>query len=138
MNKYELGAVIGNYDKTCTVLDTIDSIAKVGFKNTFLEWYNEDWPISQEEQLRYAREKGLNIIFAHLGYQNINDLWIEENSSIVDRYKNDIKVCADNNIPMVVMHLTSHSVAPMYNEKGLNRIKEICNYAKSLGIKVAF
>lgn len=138
MNKYELAAVIGNYDKTCTILDTIDSIAKSGFRNVFLEWYNEDWPISQEEQLRYAREKGLNIIFAHLGYQNINNLWIEEETGIVDRYKNDIKVCADNNIPMVVMHLTSHSVAPMYNEIGLKRIKEICDYAKSLNIKIAF
>ena len=35
MNKYELAAVIGNYDKSCTVLDTIDSIAKSGFRNVF-------------------------------------------------------------------------------------------------------
>lgn len=138
MNKYELAVVISNYDKTCTALDTIDAVKKAGFKNVFLEWYNEDWLISQEEQLKYARENDLNIIFAHLGYQNINDLWIEEDTDIVDRYKKDIKVCYDNNIPMVVMHLTSHSVAPAYNEKGLKRIKEICDYAKSLNVKVAF
>ena len=138
MNKYEPATVIGNYDETCTVLDTIDAVAKAGFKNVFLEWYNENWLISQEEQLKHAREKGLNVIFAHLGYQNINDLWIEEETGIVDRYKNDIKVCVQNNIPMVIIHLTSHSEAPMYNEKGLNRVREICDYAKSLNIKVAF
>ena len=39
---------------------------------------------------------------------------------------------------MVVMHLTSKSIAPIYNEIGLNRLKEITQYAQELGIKVAF
>ena len=134
----EPAIVISNYNVGDTLYETIDAIANSGFKNVFLEWYDKDWEVSQEEQLRYARAKGLNIVFAHLGYQNINDLWIEEDTNIVDRYKNDIKACADNNIPMVCMHLTSKTEAPMYGEKGLNRIKEICDYAKSLNVKVAF
>ena len=36
------------------------------------------------------------------------------------------------------MHLTSKHVAPMYNEIGLNRIKKITDYAKEVGVKVAF
>ena len=39
---------------------------------------------------------------------------------------------------MVVMHLTSKKVAPIYNEIGLNRIKKITEYAKQLEMKVAF
>ena len=39
---------------------------------------------------------------------------------------------------MVVMHLTSKKKAPMYSEIGLNRIREIVEYAKKLNIKVAF
>ena len=39
---------------------------------------------------------------------------------------------------MVVMHLTSKSEAPMYSEVGLKRVREICDYAKSLNVKVAF
>ena len=39
---------------------------------------------------------------------------------------------------MIVMHLTSKSEAPQYNEVGLNRLKEIVDYAKELDIKVAF
>ncbi len=96
--------------------------------------------ITQEEQLKYIRDKGLNVIFAHLGYQNINDLWLEcdTGNKLVDRYKNDIKICKENNIPMVVMHLTSKSEAPKYNETGLKRLKEIVDYAQELNIKVAF
>ena len=138
MNKYEPAVVVSNYNKKCNVFETIDAIYNAGFRNVFIEWYNKDWEISQEEQLGYVKEKGLNVIFAHLGYQNINDLWIDEETGIVDRYKNDIKICHENNIPMVVMHLTSKTEAPMYGEVGLKRIREICDCAQSLGVKVAF
>jgi len=138
MNKYEPAVVVSNYNKKCNVFETIDAIYNAGFRNVFIEWYNRDWKISQEEQLVYVKEKGLNIIFAHLGYQNINDLWIDEETGIVDRYKNDIRICHENGIPMVVMHLTSKTEAPMYGETGLNRLKEICDYAKSLNVQVAF
>lgn len=140
MNKYEPSVVISNYNKGCTVYETIDAIKNSGFNNVFIEWFNDDygWEVSQEDQLKYAREKGLNVIFAHLGYKNINDLWIEEETGIVDKYKKDIKACSDNNIPMVCMHLTSKEVAPQYGITGLKRIREICEYAKSLNVKVAF
>ena len=138
MNKYEPAVVVSNYNKKCNVFETIDAIYNAGFRNVFIEWYNKDWEISQEEQLEYVKEKGLSVIFAHLGYQNINDLWIDEETGIVDRYKNDIRICHENGIPMVVMHLTSKTEAPMYGEVGLKRIREICDYAQSLGVKVAF
>ena len=138
MNKYAPAVVVSNYNKKCNVFETIDAIYNAGFKNVFIEWYNKDWEISQEEQLGYVKEKGLNVIFAHLGYQNINDLWIDEETGIVDRYKNDIRICHENGIPMVVMHLTSKTEAPMYGEVGLKRIREICDYAQSLDVKVAF
>ena len=131
MNKYEPAVVVSNYNKKCNVFETIDAIYNAGFRNVFIEWYNKDWEISQEEQLGYVKEKGLNVIFAHLGYQNINDLWIGEETGIVDRYKNDIRICHENGIPMVVMHLTSKTEAPMYGEVGLKRIREICDYAQS-------
>lgn len=39
---------------------------------------------------------------------------------------------------MVVMHLTSKSKAPMYSEVGLDRIRQITEYAKKSDMKVAF
>lgn len=135
-----IAVVVNNDNENVSVIETIDAIKEAGFKNVFIMWYNENFTPSQEEQLRYVREKGLNVIFAHLGYQNINDIWLEneEGNKLVDRYKNDIKVCKENNIPMVVMHLTRKSVAPKYNEIGLKRLREIADYAESLGIKIAF
>lgn len=135
-----IAVVVNNDNENVSVIETIDAIKEAGFKNVFIQWYNENFTPSQEEQLRYVREKGLNVIFAHLGYQNINDLWLEneEGNKLVDRYKNDIKVCKENNIPMVVMHLTRKSVAPKYNEIGLKRLQEIADYAEFLGIKIAF
>lgn len=136
----DIAVVINNSNTNKTPFETIDTIKKAGFKDVFLQWYNKDWECTQEEQLQYARNLGLNVIFAHLGYKNINSIWEEgiEGDKLVEGYKNDIKVCKENNISMVIMHLTSKSVAPMYNEIGLNRIKEIVDYAKELDIKVAF
>ena len=136
----EIAVVVSNANKDVTVFETIDAIQNAGFKNVFIQWYNREWKPTQEEQLKYIREKGLNVIFAHLGYQNINDLWLdtEDGNELVDRYKKDIKICKENNIPMVVMHLTGKGEPPEYNETGLKRLQKIADYAKSLEIKVAF
>ena len=136
----DLAVVVSNDNKNVDAIETIDAIKKAGFKKVFIQWYNKEWNPSQEEQLKYIREQNLNIIFAHLGYQNINNLWLdnEEGNKLVERYKNDIRICKENNIPMVVMHLTSKSEAPKYNKIGLKRLQEIVDYAEFLGIKVAF
>ena len=140
MNNSEIAVVVSNDNKEVSVIDTINAIKKAGFKNVFIQWYNKEWIPTQEEQLKYIREKKLNVIFAHLGYKNINDIWLpnEDGDRLVDTYKNDIKICKDNNIPMVIMHLTSKSEAPMYNEIGLKRLQDIVDYAESLNVKVAF
>ena len=135
----DIAIAISNDNKNVSPFETIDAIKKAGFKNAFIQWYNKDWETSQQEQLDYARRCGLNIIFAHLGYQDINSIWIDsDDNKIVERYKNDIRICSENGIKMVVMHLTSKKIAPMYNEVGLKRIKEIADYAKNIGIKNAF
>lgn len=140
MKDRDIVVVVSNANKDVSAIETIDAIRNAGFTNVFIQWYNRDWKPTQEEQLEYIRKKGLNIIFAHLGYQNINDLWLEKEAGdkLVDRYKNDIKICRNNNIPMVIMHLTSKSEAPKYNKIGLKRLQEIVDYAQKLNIKVAF
>ena len=140
----ELAVVVNNSNESVTPFQMLDAIKMAGFENVFLQWYNrEDMEVSQEEQLAYAREIGLNVVFVHLRYRRINDIWNEElEDSIVDEvingYINDLKVCKKNGIDLVVMHLTSKSVAPMYNEKGLERIRKIVKVAEELGIRIAF
>jgi len=119
-NMREIAVVVSNDNKDVSVIETINAIEKAGFKNVFIQWYNKDWKPTQEEQLKYIRKKGLNVIFAHLGYQNINDLWIEnENGNkLVDRYKNDIRICKENDISTAIMQKRSTKIQQ-------NRTKEI-------------
>lgn len=136
----EIAVAVQNQNKNVTPIQTIDAIKNAGFKNVFVQWMDKDWECSQEEQVDYVKKLGLNIIFAHLGYQNINSIWEEGEigESLVKRYKEDIRQCKKHDISMVIMHLTTKYEAPMYNEIGLNRIKQIVDFAKELDIKVAF
>ncbi len=136
----EIAVCIQNDNQNVTPIQTIDAIKKAGFRNVFIQWYNKNWECSQKEQLDYARSLGLNVVFAHLGYQNINEIWKENEigASLVQRYKEDLKACKENNISLVILHLISKDLEPMYNEIGLHRVKEIVDYAKELGIQVAF
>lgn len=136
----EIAVAIQNENEKVDIKQTINSINNAGFRNVFVQWYDEKWDYGQEEQVQICKKLGFNIIFAHLGYQNINSIWEEgiEGDKLIQRYQEDIKNCKKNGIPMVVMHLTSKKEAPMYSEIGLNRIRKITQYAKELNIKVAF
>jgi len=136
----ELAVAIQNSNKSVSIIETINAVKKSGFQNVFIQWYDENWTYTQEEQVKLCKQLGLDIIFAHLGYQNINSIWEEgvEGDNLVERYKKDVKDCSENGISMVVMHLTSGKEAPIYNKIGLNRIKKVIEYAKQLNVKVAF
>lgn len=128
-------------DKNVSPKETIDAIYNAGFKNVFVQYYHRDnLEFDELKQIDYCRELGLNIIFCHLGYKNINEIWIEgENGEkVTNEYIKDLQLMKEKQINMVVMHLTTHKEAPMYNEIGLERIKKIVKNAKKLGIKIAF
>lgn len=136
----EIVVVVSNDNEEISSKETIKSISEAGFKNVFIQWYDKKFDYSQEEQLEYIKQKGLNVIFAHLGYRGINAIWENDKKGdlLVDKYLNNIDKCYSNNIPMVVMHLVNGKKAPMFSEVGLDRIKKIADYAKSKNIKVAF
>ena len=136
----KIAVVISNDNLEVTPFETIDAIKEAGFNDVFVQWYNKDWNTNQQEQLDYIRKQGLNIIFAHLGYQNINAIWEEGTvgDELVTRFKNDLDICKENGFDMVIMHLTAKLLAPPFGKIGLARIKEITTHAKKLGIKVAF
>ncbi|MCF0111252.1 MAG: sugar phosphate isomerase/epimerase [Erysipelotrichaceae bacterium] len=132
--------VISNDNENDSVYDTIDAIAKAGFTDVFVQWYNKEWEVSQKQQLEYARLKGLHVIFAHLGYQNINDIWLdtETGEQQVQRYCEDIRICKEEGIDLVVMHLCGRTNPPVYNETGIRHLQKIVDYAESLDVRVAF
>lgn len=131
---------VQNDNKNTTPKETIKAIKDAGFDGVFIQWYDKNWEFSQQQQVDYCKELGLNIIFAHLGYKGINDIWVEgENGDrLVKKYIQNLDECNANGIPMVVMHLTSKSVAPEPSEIGVRRLQTIVDHAEKLGIKVVF
>ena len=133
-------AVCVSYDGKSNIYEAIDAIKAAGFMKVFVQWYDKDWEISQQDQVDYVRKAGLEIIFAHLGYQNINDIWLdkEEGEALIERYKRNIDEARANGIPMVMMHAVSKTEAPYPNEIGLRRFEAIVDYANQQGIEIGF
>lgn len=133
-----LAISIRNYNKD-NYKNIINSIKNAGFQNVFIEWYNDDIKL-QEDILNYVKQMELNVIFAHLGYQNSNSLWEDNEIGLKEtkRYIDDIKVCSKNGIGLVIIHPTLNYINPGMNEIGLSRIKEILSFAEENNVKVAF
>jgi sugar phosphate isomerase/epimerase len=138
-NLRELAIIVSGDNEAASRLESINVIKEAGFRNVFIQWYKKDLRHNQE-QLENIRRLGLKVIFAHLDYLEINSIWEEgeRGDSLVEEYKIDLKACKENNIPLVVMHLTKSSFPPAFNELGLTRIRRIVNYANELDIKIAF
>jgi L-ribulose-5-phosphate 3-epimerase len=135
----EVAVVVSNDNKSITPLETIRAIDSAGFKNVFVQWYNQEWQTSQEQQLAYIKKLGMQAIFAHLGYANIGAIW-EPNiagDAVVAGYKKDIAACSENGIPMVIMHLASGRHMPEYSSIGMQRFEELLAFAKTQGVKIA-
>lgn len=134
----ELVIAIRNYNKF-NYREIINSIKKAGFKNVFIEWYNNDLEL-QQSILNYIKTVGLNIIFAHLGYQRPQVIWNEGDAGDIEieRYMNDIAICKNNGIDLVTIHPTFKYEKQDLSEIGINRIKRLIKHAESNGVKVAF
>lgn len=128
-------------NKNVNPKETIDAIYKAGFKNVFVQYYHrENLNFDELKQIDYCKELGLNIIFCHLWYKYINDIWLDDEKGevVTNQYIEDLNVMKEKGIDFVMMHLTTHREAPMYNEIGLERIKKIVKHAKELNMKIAF
>ncbi len=136
----DIAIVVNNASDSINAYKTVDAIKKAGFKNVFIQWYDKKNNISQEEIIKYIKENNLNIIFAHLGYKDLNNIWLDNiiGENLEKQYLDDLDKLSKYNIDMVVMHLCAGFEAPVPNEIGLKRYINICNHAKELGIKVAF
>lgn len=136
----DLAVCISNDNQLVNPFQTIDAIEESGFRNVFIQWYDKDFEVSQLEQYNYVKSKGLNIIFAHLGYKDLNNIWLDNEIgvSLVNKYLRNIDEIYSLGINMVVMHLANGYDAPRFNKLGLSRFKKICDYALEKNIKVAF
>ncbi len=131
---------VQNSNENVTADHTIQAIKQAGFDGVFIQWYDKPWSPSQQEQLDLCRKLGLEIVFAHLGYSGINNLWLEgvEGDLLIENYIRDLDKLKENDIDLVIFHLSSKKTPPMYNELGIKRLQKFVDYADKLGIRVAF
>lgn len=137
----KIAVCVQDDNKNVSPKETIDAINKAGFKDVFVQYYHrKNLEFDELEQIDYCKSLGLNIIFCHLGYDSINEIWIEGDygEQVTDGYIKDLEIMKNKGIDMVVMHLTTHVEVPMYNELGLDRIRRIIKRAEELDMKVAF
>lgn len=119
--------------------EMIDAIVETNFKNVFIEWYNHDIKL-QNEVLKYAKLKGLNIIFAHLSYENCNYIW-EDNKrgdDTIDSFLKDIIYLKNFGINDFIIHTTYKFNDPKVTDIGINRIKKLARYAKLINTRICF
>ncbi len=137
--KYKFYQCVQNENKETTPDETIKTIKEAKFDGVFVQWYDEDWLFSQQQQVDLCKKLGLEILFAHLGYQEIDKIWIEgeEGDKVVKNYIKNLDDCKSNGINLVCMHVIGKNFEQEPNELGVTRLQKIIDYAKKLEIKVS-
>lgn len=109
-------------------------IKEENFKGVFL-FYSEDI----DEVAKVVRSEGLDIETIHLPFENCNHLWLETplGEEYIERTKKGILAAARNKINTVIFHISSKNNPPIYNELGINRIRDILDLAQEVDVNFA-
>ena len=117
--------------------DVIAAIADAGFDSTFL-MFTGDEPIA--DQCRLCRERGLEVETVHLPWGSANELWACSGSAgpVMEDYRRRISAASDCGVSVAVMHVTVGNTAPAPTERGVGNFLAVCDYAQSVGVRLAF
>lgn len=116
--------------------EQIELFKKVGFDGFFSHDESAD-KIKSWKKL--ADSLGMIYQTIHGPTSPVKHLWFEgsETKGAVQHFKNCVNLCADNNIPILVMHAFWGFDKPD-NDRGLLNFESIVRYAEDKGIKIAF
>ncbi len=86
-----------------------------------------------------VRAAGLDYDFIHAPFKGINTIWEEgeEGEEMLNRMLATVDCCARNEIPVVVVHLSSGVAAPMICDVGVERFDRLIRHAGAAGVQVA-
>lgn len=115
----------------------LDIIKATGFEAVFFG-YRSDTP----ENIRYARQIGLEIQSIHAPFGGCADLWEgteKKAREFTEKLLDCVKMCAENDVPLMVSHayigFDEHGEP---NERGLTYYGRVIEEAKRLGIRIGF
>ncbi len=103
-------------------------------------FFSVQYRSSSEELKKAADELGLIYQSIHADFGKMRDMWYESETTktAVQELKDCIDDCVKCNVPIVVMHPFIGFDVNEANEVGIKNFKEVVDYAKEKGIKVAF
>ncbi len=83
---------------------------------------------------------GLEFEFVHGPYHGCNVVWedSEKSQPFIDDVLRCIRICAENKIKTVILHVSSGWNPPPVNELGLSRFDTMVAFADTLGVNIAF
>jgi len=115
-------------------------IKQVGFDKVSLWWSNDFGDENFQSNPQDAREMGLIIENIHTPFKDVNNFWLNniDGDALFENFLSIVDDCGDNEIPIMVVHLSSGNNPPPFNEMGLNRIKKIIEKAEKRNVNVAF
>ena len=127
---------VQNENENIDILSTLKAIKNAGFDGVFIQLYHQNWKVNEYKQFELCKQLGLEVEFAHLGYDDLKYIWLEgeKGEELTKQYVKDLQFCKDNNITSVVMHLTTKEITDKPSKIGLERFKKIVLKAQELGI----
>ena len=131
----KIGINLNAYD-VIDIRQQIKLMLDNGFETTFVASENPN--LAQE--MEAVRSAGIICESAHAPFDKINDMWSrgEAGEVMLGRLMQSVNVCAERQIPVLVVHLSSGMPAPRISEVGYERFARLMEHAKEKGVVIAF
>ena len=112
-------------------------VKEAGFDSVFVLYSDENYTRSHIMEARIA---GLEVETLHAPWDGINNIWLpgKAGDKVIDTFIKCIEFCAEQGVPIAVIHLSSGEKAPCISDIGHERLDRLISRAGELGIKLAF
>lgn len=135
----EIGINLFCYDEkeSENIEKQIECMLENGFGHTFVM---ADNPMLTDKLVDSVKRAGIVFDTLHAPFYGINHMWKEgiDGDDTLRRLSAAVSKCADYQIPVAVMHLSSGRPAPIISDIGNYRFSKLMDFARDKNITLAF
>ena len=133
--------IIANYGYKLKITERAKMIGDAGYTSVFLYWsdVNEE-EIPNTAQPELFRKHGLEITSVHAPFDNINDIWVDNQNgqSLYEILASCVSDCGEHNIPVAVMHIAKGNNPPKPCDIGFDRLRRLLDLGEKYNVDLAF
>lgn len=117
--------------------EQIEYMTENGFGHTFIM---ADNPLLTDSLVDKVKRAGIVFDTLHAPFDGINYMWKDgaDGDDALKRFCNAIDQCADYQIPMMIMHLSSGIPAPRISDVGNLRFDKLMEHARKKNVTIAY